>query len=68
MIYVRWDTSGGQDGSVDYPYDTFREGVWAVNPGGTVVIWGGNYDDRIIVRRPMRLEAWSGSGTVVIGQ
>ena len=72
ITYVDASYSGDEDGSTSSPYDTFREGYWATDSGGTVRFAGGTYDaDRVveILNRPMTLEKWSGAGgSVVIGQ
>lgn len=70
-VFVNAANSGGEDGSILFPYNTFREGVWACDPGGTVMFFGGLYDaDRttILLARPMVFRAQAGTGTVVIAQ
>lgn len=65
------NNSGSEDGSPESPYNTLREGLWAASPGGTIVLFGGNYDfDRTasILNRPVTLTKQPGVGTVLIGQ
>jgi len=60
---------GSETGSLTAPYNTMREGVWASDPNGRVVFFGGTYDaDRTlrILNRPLRLEAQPGAGLVRI--
>ena len=65
------NNTGFENGSVQFPYNTFREGVWATDTGGRVVFFGGMYDaDRTaeILNRPMVLEVQPGTGSAVITQ
>lgn len=58
-----------EDGSLGFPYDTLREGLWALDPGGTLILREGTYDaDRTIqvLNRPLRMEKFPGTGTVRI--
>ena len=70
QTWVRADASGPEDGTFIFPFNTFREGVWATDPGGRVIFFGGQYNaDRTlrILNRPLRLEAQSSTGVVRIG-
>jgi hypothetical protein len=64
--YVDQSHLGFENGSAAYPYNTIKEGVESVYPGGTVIISGGNYDEPITIWQPMRLEA--SNSDVHIGQ
>lgn len=71
ITYVNAAYSGIEFGSFLNPYNTFREGIWATDPNGTVVLFGGTYDaDRTIsiLNRPVTLKVLSGTGVAVIGQ
>lgn len=65
------NNSGSEDGSPAQPYNTLREGLWACNPGGTIMLYPGTYDfDRTatILNRPVTLTRTPGAGTVLLGQ
>ena len=65
------NNTNSENGSAAQPYNSFREGVWAVDAGGRVIFFGGNYSagrTTDILDRPMTLEAQPGSGTVVIDE
>jgi hypothetical protein len=65
--FVDWrNTSGTEDGTSTYPYNTVKEGVEAALPGGTVSIANGNYNEQITIWQPMTLD--SNGGTTTIGQ
>lgn len=53
-------------GTASQPFNTVTEGVFCVPNTGTVRITPGNYNERLRLWRPMRLEA-NGSGLVRIG-
>lgn len=66
-VYVDNDYVGAEVGTLAQPFNTVREGSWAVSRGGgTLSIDTGNYNQRIILRRPMTLIA--PNGVVNIGQ
>lgn len=65
--YVDWrNTSGTEDGTTAFPYNTVAEGTQFVLPGGTVSIANGNYAEQITIWQPMTLNATGGS--VIIGK
>ena len=65
--YVDWrNTSGTEDGTTAFPYNTVAEGTQFVLPGGTVSIASGNYPEQIEVRKSMTATATG--GTVIIGE
>ena len=71
ITYVDASYSGPEYGLLGMPYNTFREGLWATDPGGRVVFFGGTYDaDRTpsILNRPLTLEVFPGTGVATIGQ
>lgn len=64
-IYVNGAYRGAEDGTYTQPYDTVREGAWAVDPGGDLMMWGGTYDEAGTLKRldrAMTLRAVSGTG------
>jgi hypothetical protein len=64
--FVDWrNTSGTEDGTSAHPYNTLKEGIEAVLPGGTVSIASGNYPAGLTIWQPMTLLAPSGG--VAIG-
>jgi len=63
--FVDWrNASGTENGTSTYPYNTVKEGIEAVLPGGTVSIANGNYDEQITIWQPMTLDAPGGTATV----
>ena len=43
-VYVNFDWTGGEQGSAQYPYNTFAEGLTAVAPAGTIYLDGSASD------------------------
>jgi hypothetical protein len=65
ITYVDSDYVGPESGTFTQPFNTVIEGVGAVENGGTVWIYAGNYPGAVTALRPMTLRA--DQGTVVIG-
>lgn len=66
-VYVDGGYAGVETGTLAQPFNTVREGSWAVSRGGgTLSIDTGDYNTRIILRRPMTLIA--PNGVVNVGQ
>ncbi|MEK6798944.1 MAG: zinc-dependent metalloprotease family protein [Planctomycetota bacterium] len=63
--YVDWANSGVENGSSAFPFNTVREGIQVVIPGGTLHIDPGAYHEGILANRPMILRTTG--GTVRIG-
>jgi lysyl endopeptidase len=66
--YVNGSYTGTEKGTVSQPFDTVVEGIFAVR-GGTaysVYIEAGNYNERLVIDKPMILKARN--GVVTIGQ
>ena len=68
IVFVNRAHTGFEDGSAFDPYNTVQEGVAAVNPTGIVWISAGNYNERVVIDRPMTLLVTGNSGVVRIGQ
>lgn len=66
QVYVRRPGTGHETGTIVDPYNTVREGVAAVNNGGTVWIAPDSYDEALTISRPMWLKTTG--GTVTIGK
>ena len=65
--YVDWrNNSGVEDGTGSHPYNTVKEGIEIVLPGGVVSMANGSYPEQITIWQPMSLSA--SGGTVIIGQ
>lgn len=65
------NNTGSEDGSPGSPYNTLREGLWACESGGTIMLFGGSYDwERTaeILNRTVTIRAQPSTGTPVIGQ
>jgi subtilisin family serine protease len=63
-IYVNHTNTGGELGTLHYPYNTFGEGVAAVAPGGTIVVYAGLYSETMTITKPMTVYAKSGTATI----
>ncbi len=67
IVFVDRVNLGFEDGSWFNPYNTVQEGVAAVNPSGIVWINAGNYNERVVISRPMTLMVTGNTGVVRIG-
>ena len=72
-VHVNGSVGGdpGNNGSTErgtplLPFNTVHEASFAVRAGDTLRIWPGNYDERMVIWRTMRLESLGG-GVVRIG-
>lgn len=71
VTYLDAGYDGLEEGTESRPYDTFREGIWATDAGGSMILRGGVYDaerSAQIVNRAVTVTAQSGTGAVRIGQ
>lgn len=66
ITYVDKSNTGLENGGVLHPFNTALEGVSAVPFGGRVFFFAGDYQEDLIISRPMRLE--SIQGVVRIGR
>ncbi|MCK5561445.1 MAG: right-handed parallel beta-helix repeat-containing protein, partial [Thermoplasmata archaeon] len=68
LIYVDDDnTSGTEDGTETYPYNTIQEGVVAANEGDTVMVASGIYDGQVHIHNPLTLIGEDEETTIIIG-
>lgn len=65
--YVDVSNTGSEKGSSSKPWDTVKEGVRSVMPGGTVKIESGRYREDLTLASHVILKRWDSSGSVVIG-
>jgi parallel beta-helix repeat protein len=66
MIYVNDDnTSGIEDGSLEYPYNTIQEGVNAASNGDTVYVFCGTYNEHVTIDKSITLQGESRDDTVI---
>lgn len=67
-IYVDDDnTSGTEDGSMAYPYNTIQEGVDAASSGDTVYVFNGIYVENVVVDKTLNLTGENNESTKVYG-
>lgn len=66
FVYVDGSHTGDETGAKFEPFNTVREGVAAVDRGGTVWITARTYDEKFTISRPMWLKTTG--GTVTIGE
>ena len=64
-VYVEVAYSGDEDGTADKPFNSIREGVGFVAPGGSVQVSSGTYSESLILNTSATL-ALDGSGSVMI--
>ena len=67
-IYVdAANTSGTEDGSVDYPYNTIGEGIAAAPDMYTVLVAPGTYPEAVTIAKDIRLRGDSAATTLIDG-
>ena len=67
-IFVNWaNSSGYEDGTPVFPFNTITEGNFAVVSGDRLWIAVGSYDESVTFDKVMQVNIY-GTGTVVIGQ
>ena len=67
-IYVNaGNTSGIEDGTKAYPFDTITEGIEAVVYGKSVVVSAGTYHEQLIINKSINLQGESWNNTFIIG-
>ncbi|MCJ7571525.1 MAG: right-handed parallel beta-helix repeat-containing protein [Candidatus Thermoplasmatota archaeon] len=54
-IYVNSDYFGSSDGSADKPYKTIQEAIDSASEGDTIYIFGGFYQENIIVDKKLKI-------------
>jgi hypothetical protein len=65
-VYVSSSYVGPENGTIAFPFNSLREGSFAVHEGGTVYIQPGVYNETLTIARPMELRVVS--SPVTIGQ
>lgn len=61
-IYVdKLNTSGFEDGTLTIPYNTINEGHFAAQPGDTLFIFGGNYQENVRFTTPITVRQTNGT-------
>lgn len=64
-VFVNGGYVGFENGTLIFPYNTVREGVWGVNHfGGTVSVTGGTYPETLLLIRPMTIQTSGGTVTI----
>lgn len=66
VVFVNGSHVGMEDGTVDNPYNSVREGRDNSSPGGTLVITAGNYPENLTFTSSLTLRAVLGK--ITIGQ
>lgn len=69
VIYVDANnTSGKEDGTKSFPYNTVAEGINGINPGSDVLIAPGRYLENMTIQKNCSLIRNGDSGSVIIGK
>ncbi len=67
-IYVDDDnTSGPWDGTQDYPYQFIQDGIDIAEPGDTVFVYDGFYNEQIFIDKTLNLQGESMGDTIIDG-
>jgi parallel beta-helix repeat protein len=67
-IYVNaGNTSGIEDGTKTYPFNTITEGIDAVAPGKSVMVAVGTYHEQLIINKEITLQGASQDNTLITG-
>ncbi len=64
-IYVDDDNTGIEDGSQTHPWNTIQEAVNAAQPGDTVYVYNGTYNEHVIINKPLNLVGASRDNTTI---
>ncbi len=68
IVYVNDDnTAGPWDGTQDHPYLYIQDGVDAAEPGDTVFVYGGFYNEHVSIDKPLTLQGESMEDTILDG-
>jgi len=62
--YVDWRNTAYENGTAQNPYNTIKEGVLGVHPGGTLIVAPGDYDEPMELRLPMNLTGSGGPAAI----
>ncbi|MFH1277282.1 MAG: hypothetical protein ABIK65_02745 [Candidatus Eisenbacteria bacterium] len=67
-VFVNGSFGGYESGSATNPWNTMIEGHSGTFDGGTISVAPGSYPEGLIVARPLTIQRWGSTGTVVIGE
>ncbi|MDM7917376.1 MAG: hypothetical protein QUU85_19235 [Candidatus Eisenbacteria bacterium] len=63
-VYVDWNNSGDEDGSLSHPFDTVQEGIDAAGHGTTISIETGTYTESPTFDKRGRVVARNGPSVI----
>ena len=67
-IYVdKENTSGIEDGTQTYPFNTITEGIDAVAPGKSVIVAAGTYNEQLIMNKGITLQGVEEGSKLITG-
>ncbi len=67
-IYVDDDnTSGPWEGTQDCPFQHIQDGIDSAEPGDTVYVYGGFYNEQILINKTLNLQGESMEDTIIDG-
>jgi parallel beta-helix repeat protein len=61
------NTSGIEDGTITYPFNTITEGIDAVVPGKSVIVAAGTFNEQLIINKEITLQGASQDNTFITG-
>lgn len=61
------NTSGIEDGTEIYPFNTISEGIEAALPGKSVIVSKGTYNEQIVINKDINLQGESPENTFITG-
>ncbi|MCK4613173.1 MAG: right-handed parallel beta-helix repeat-containing protein, partial [Thermoplasmata archaeon] len=64
-LYVDDDAPLGGDGSKEHPFNRIRDAIDAAGEGDTVRVWGGLYEENVVVRKSVNLVGNSSEETTI---
>jgi hypothetical protein len=65
--YVNLNNYGFENGTVNFPWNTVKEGVDWILPGSEILIAPGHYLEKIVIDKECNLMRYGNSGSVIIG-
>ena len=61
------NTSGIEDGTITYPFNTITEGIDAVVPGKSVIVAAGTFNEQLVMNKEITLQGASQDNTFITG-